>query len=72
MFACIAASAVKVRQHQASQICPGVDPMLKSQLRRQDCWFAEPSRLNHLAGMLLKFYLMHSVRLQASVQVPGR
>ena len=71
MFACVAASAVKVRQHQAGQFCPGVDPMLKSQLRRQD-WFAEPSRLYHLAGMLLKFYLMHSVRLQASVQVPGR
>ena len=81
MFACVAASAVKARQHQAnqhqaSQICPGVDPMLKSPLRRQDCidnsyWFAEPSRLYHLAGMLLKLYLMRSVRLQASVEVPG-
>ena len=75
MFAWVAASAVKARQHQASQhqasqICPGVDPMLKSQLRRQDCWFAEPSRLYHLVGMLLKFYLMHSVHLQSSVQVP--
>ena len=34
------------RQHQAGQICPGADPMLKSQLRHQDCidnfyWFAD-------------------------------
>ena len=67
------------RQHQAGQICPGVEPMLKSQLCRQDCViiptclpnFLGLSRLYHLAGMLLHFYLVHSVRLQASVQVPG-
>ena len=50
--------------------------MLKSQLRRQDYidhshWFAAPSRLYHLAGMLLKFYMLHSVHLHSSVQVPG-